>query len=69
MGARGQGIRWQFIGEGLVISLTGGLIGLFLGVGLALLVSLTGLLTAAITLGAVLLALGFSLMVGRFFGI
>ncbi|MCK4473625.1 MAG: hypothetical protein KAW49_17735 [Anaerolineae bacterium] len=40
-----------------------------MGVGIAQLVSLTGLLQAVVTLNSVSLAVGFSLAVGLFFGI
>jgi putative ABC transport system permease protein len=69
VGARPRDILLQFVVEALVISLAGGLIGLAIGGGIALIVTLTGLLTTAITLSSVLLALGFSLAVGLFFGI
>jgi putative ABC transport system permease protein len=69
VGARSWDVLLQFIVEALVISLTGGLIGLLLGGAIALAVTLTGLLTAMVTPSAVLLAVGFSLAVGLFFGI
>jgi putative ABC transport system permease protein len=69
VGARPRDILLQFVVEALVISLAGGLIGLLFGVGIAMLVTLSGLITAAVTLSSVLLAVGFSLAVGLFFGI
>jgi putative ABC transport system permease protein len=69
VGARGPDISTQFVVEALAISLAGGLIGLALGGGIALLVSLTGLVTTAVTLNSVGPAAGFSLAVGLFFGI
>ena len=69
VGAREQDILLQFIIEAMVISLTGGLIGLSLGALLALAVSLSGVLQASVDLGSVLLAMGFSSAVGLFFGI
>ena len=69
VGARPSDILLQFVVEALVISLAGGIIGLLLGCGIALIVTLTGLLTANVTLSSVLLAVGFSLAVGLFFGI
>ena len=69
VGARGQDILLQFIVEALVISLTGGLIGLAVGGLIARLVTVSGLLTASVSLGSVVLALGFSMAVGLFFGI
>jgi len=69
VGARGQDILVQFIVEALVVSVTGGVIGLSFGALIAGLVSLSGLLTATVSLSSVALALGFSLAVGLFFGI
>jgi len=69
VGARPRDILLQFVVEALVISLAGGVIGLLLGGGIALIVTLTGLLTASVTVSSVLLAVGFSLAVGLFFGI
>jgi putative ABC transport system permease protein len=69
VGARGQDILLQFIVEAVVISLMGGLLGLVIGTGISLLVTLSGLLTTSVTAGSVALALGFSSAVGLFFGI
>ena len=69
VGARGQDIMLQFIVEALVVSVTGGIIGLIFGVLIAGLVTLSGALTATVSLGSVALALGFSMAVGLFFGI
>jgi putative ABC transport system permease protein len=69
VGARGQDILMQFIVEALVVSVTGGVIGLILGALIAGLVTLSGALTATVSLSSVVLAVGFSLAVGLFFGI
>jgi putative ABC transport system permease protein len=69
VGARGQDILLQFIVEALVVSVTGGVIGLILGILIAGLVTLSGALTATVSLSSVVLAVGFSLAVGLFFGI
>jgi putative ABC transport system permease protein len=69
VGARGQDILLQFIVEALVVSVTGGVIGLILGMLIAGLVTLSGALTATVSLSSVVLAVGFSLAVGLFFGI
>ncbi len=69
VGARARDILLQFVGEALVLSLVGGLLGLALGGTVALLVTLSGVLEASVTPGAVAAALGFSITVGLFFGI
>jgi len=69
VGARKADILMQFLMEAVVLSLLGGLLGILLGVGLAQLVSLTGLLESLVTLNSVLLAVGFSFAIGLFFGI
>ena len=69
IGAREGDILVQFLVEALIISLLGALIGLVLGVGIALLVSASGAIQAAPSLDAALLAVGFAVAVGLFFGI
>ena len=68
IGARGSDVLTQFLVESIVMSVLGGIVGLGLGVGGALLVAkLTGW-TVATPLSAVALAVGFSAAVGVFFG-
>ena len=69
VGARRRDILQQFLIEALVVSLMGGIVGLLIGVGISFAVRLTGLITPVVTPGAMLLALGFSMAVGLFFGI
>ena len=69
VGARRSDILTQFLLEAVVLSLLGGLIGILLGVGLGQLVNMTGMMTSVVTPDSVLLAVGFSLAVGLFFGI
>ncbi|MHB1005109.1 MAG: ABC transporter permease [Chloroflexota bacterium] len=69
VGARGRDILIQFVVEALVISVLGGVIGLSLGGMVAFLVTVSGIMTATVSLGSVVLALGFSMAVGLFFGI
>ncbi|NTU81137.1 MAG: FtsX-like permease family protein [Chloroflexales bacterium] len=69
LGARESDILLQFLFEALALSGAGGLIGLLLGTGIALLVNLTGALTASLSWDVALLAFGFALAVGLFFGI
>jgi len=69
VGARKVDILTQFILEAMVLSLLGGATGILLGVGIARLVDLVGVMNVVISLRSVLLAVGFSLAVGLFFGI
>ncbi|HJZ50011.1 MAG TPA: ABC transporter permease [Roseiflexaceae bacterium] len=69
VGARRRDILQQFLTEALVVSVLGGIIGLLLGNLISFAVSLTGLITPVVTPSAMLLALGFSMAVGLFFGI
>lgn len=68
IGARRGDILRQFLAEAITICLLGGLVGLLLGMTGAWAVSaLTGLLVE-LSMGAVLLAFGFSAAIGIFFG-
>jgi putative ABC transport system permease protein len=69
LGAREGDILLQFLFEALALSGAGGLIGLVLGTSIALVVQLTGLLTVSLSWDVALLAFGFALAVGLFFGI
>ncbi|EFO81334.1 hypothetical protein OSCT_0805 [Oscillochloris trichoides DG-6] len=69
LGAREQDILLQFLFEALALSGVGGLVGLLIGSAIALAVSMTGLMTAVLSWDVALLAFGFALMVGLFFGI
>ncbi|MFZ2361382.1 MAG: ABC transporter permease [Anaerolineae bacterium] len=70
VGARRQDILLQFLIEAMVLSLIGGLVGIGLGwAGAVLISNLQDNLTAVVTPQSVLLATGFSLAVGLFFGI
>jgi putative ABC transport system permease protein len=69
VGARGQDILLQFVVEALVLSVTGGLLGLLIGSIIPIAVTALGLLEAPVTISAATIAIGFSLAVGLFFGI
>jgi putative ABC transport system permease protein len=69
VGARRRDILQQFLIEALVVSLLGGVVGLLFGSAISFAVGLTGLITPLVTPSAMLLALGFSMAVGLFFGI
>lgn len=69
VGARNRDILIQFLVEAVVLSMVGGVTGTLLGIGIANAMSLTGMIVARVTPEAVILALGFSMAVGIFFGI
>jgi putative ABC transport system permease protein len=69
VGARRRDILQQFLIEALVVSVLGGMVGLLFGGLISFGVGLTGLITPLVTPSAMLLALGFSMAVGLFFGI
>jgi putative ABC transport system permease protein len=69
IGARRGHISQQFLIETIFLSLLGGTLGVLLGVGIALLVNASGLLTAVVSLDSIALGLGFSALVGVFFGV
>jgi putative ABC transport system permease protein len=69
VGARRRDIMQQFLIEALAVSVLGGIIGLLFGSLISFAVGLTGVITPVVTPSAMLLALGFSMAVGLFFGI
>ena len=69
VGATKNQILTQFLIETVTLSLLGGLIGILLGVGIALAFSVTGLINSVITMNSILLAFFFALAIGVFFGI
>jgi putative ABC transport system permease protein len=69
VGARKADVLMQFLMEAVVLSLLGGTVGILLGIGLAQIVDMTGMMNSLVTLDSVLLAVGFSVAVGLFFGI
>lgn len=71
LGATPQFILLQFLVEAIVLSLFGGLIGLILGYGFAALMSLMmpGMPDAVVPLWAVVLAIGFTSVIGIVFGL
>ena len=68
LGARRRDILTQFLVESTTLSLSGGLIGILLGGGLALLVGAVSPLPAALSVPAVLMGIVMSTGVGVFFG-
>jgi putative ABC transport system permease protein len=68
VGARGKDILAQFLIEATTLSLIGGAIGVMLGAGATLAVGQFAGWKVAMTVDAVVLAVGFSALVGVFFG-
>ena len=69
LGARHRDLLMQFLIEAIAISLAGGAIGMALGIGLSNLVAVYAGWGQSISMNAVMLALGFSMGIGLFFGI
>jgi putative ABC transport system permease protein len=68
IGAKGVDIRSQFLIEALVLSLSGGLLGIFLGLGIQEAVARFGGWPISLQPEAVMMAFFFSALVGVFFG-
>jgi len=68
IGAKPRDVLWQFLTEAVVICLVGGLFGVVLASGAAAAITATGKFDVFITLQAVVVACGFSSLVGVFFG-
>jgi putative ABC transport system permease protein len=68
LGARRRDILTQFLVESTTLSLVGGILGIVLGAGVALLVGAVSPLPAAVSAGAVVLGVLMSSAVGVFFG-
>ena len=68
LGARKVVIMKQFVTEAVVISISGGIIGVFLGISLSLGIDWLTEIQTNLTLYSILLAFSFSVMVGVTFG-
>jgi putative ABC transport system permease protein len=66
LGAKRNDILEQFLLEAVMLSVTGGIIGIVLGMGASIIIAI--LLVSTVTLWSVLLAFGFSVAVGVIFG-
>lgn len=68
VGAKSKHILWQFLAEAIVISFTGGIIGVLFGVLVA--AGVSGLMNwpVEITSSSILMSFGFSALIGIFFG-
>ncbi|MBI2332966.1 MAG: FtsX-like permease family protein [Chloroflexi bacterium] len=69
VGATKNQILTQFLIETVTLSLLGGVVGILLGVGIALAFSVSGLISSVITTNSILLAFFFALIIGIFFGL
>lgn len=70
VGAKRRDILWQFLTEAMVLSLLGGVIGLLLGaLGAFLIANYSETLQPTLAWDSVVLAIGFSALIGLFFGI
>jgi putative ABC transport system permease protein len=68
VGAQPADIKLQFLIEAITLSLSGGLIGVLVGVGISKLVGMFASLQAVVSVGSILLAFGVSFAIGVFFG-
>jgi putative ABC transport system permease protein len=68
IGATKKDINNQFLAEAIALTFIGGGIGIALGWSISFVVTLTGLLTAQVTLSSILLAFGVSAGIGIIFG-
>ncbi|MGB8815669.1 MAG: ABC transporter permease [Minisyncoccia bacterium] len=68
VGAKKGDIRLQFLVESVILTAIGGIIGIITGMGIAWAITLTGLLTAKISLMSVVLSFGVSALIGIVFG-
>jgi len=69
VGAKRRDILMQFLIEAVLLSLVGGGVGILVGTGVARLVDSTGAIITVVSPESVLLAVGFSVAVGLFFGL
>ena len=68
LGAKNSSIRFQFIIESMILCLIGGILGIFVGFLLgAIAASILGY-SAAVPVAAIIVAVGFSMVIGIFFG-
>ena len=68
LGAKNSSIRFQFIIESMILCLIGGILGILVGFLLgAIAASILGY-SAAVPVAAIIVAVGFSMVIGIFFG-
>ncbi len=69
LGARRRDIVWQILTESVTLSIFGGVVGISLGFGLALIISKFSPLPASVELWSVVMGIGITALVGLFFGL
>jgi putative ABC transport system permease protein len=69
LGARKRDIVWQILTESVTLSIFGGIVGISLGFGLAILISKFSPLPASVELWSVAMGIGITALVGLFFGL
>jgi putative ABC transport system permease protein len=69
VGARKDHILFQFLVETMTLSITGGVIGILFGMGIAAVVTALKLITAQVSISSILLSFFFAVAIGLFFGI
>lgn len=68
IGARSRDISTQFLIESIMLTVSGGIIGIILGLTISYIVNYTGITTSIVSLSSVLLAFGVSSLIGIVFG-
>jgi putative ABC transport system permease protein len=69
LGARRRDIVWQILTESVTLSIFGGIVGISLGFGLAILISKFSPLPASVQPWSVMMGIGITALVGLFFGL
>jgi putative ABC transport system permease protein len=69
VGATKNQILTQFLIETVTLSVLGGIVGILLGVGIAVAFRATGLIASVITVDSIVMAFSFALAIGVFFGL
>jgi putative ABC transport system permease protein len=69
LGARRRDIVWQILTESVTLSIFGGIVGISLGFGLAVLISKFSPLPASVQVWSVMMGVGITALVGLFFGL
>ena len=68
LGAKNSSIRFQFIIESMILCLIGGILGIFGGFLLGVIAASILGYSAAVPVAAIIVAVGFSMVIGIFFG-